>query len=107
MRLPHTVTLVRAGTKTDTRNNTKDDWSAAVRTDMRGWVQPLGSQELIEAADTQIGDWRLFTLDSLTGHDRVEWSGHSFDVIGPARPFTDRLGNVHHYETSLREVTGA
>lgn len=107
MRLPHTITLVHAGQTTDSRHNTRRDWTTAVRTNMPGWVQPLSSQELIDAADTQIGDWRLFTLASLTGHDRVEWSGHEFEVVGPARPHTDLEGNVHHFETSLREVTGA
>lgn len=111
--LPHTVTIVRPATTTDTYGNQTFDYGDdATRTDMDGWLQQNSRTEpLSNGRDPLEQSWLLVTNDKdIEGRDRVEWTDPAgndltFEVDGPPAPvFTP--GGYHHTETTLRLVAG-
>jgi len=83
---PHTVTVVRPGSKPSAYGNTTtDDWSTATRTPVPGCsVQPMPSSEYTVDRDntaTLFQAWLPISADVLST-DRLEWAGQSFDVEG-------------------------
>lgn len=103
-------TRVAAGT--DDYNNTiyVDSPGVAVQAAVApiGAAGGVGSSEEIEGdRDTRISRYLMMVLSSvdLTGLDRVEWRGRSFEVVGEPREFVLR-GTAHHKEFTAREVLG-
>ncbi|MFI8853682.1 hypothetical protein ACIGW3_26300 [Streptomyces sp. NPDC053499] len=113
--LPHLVTVVAPGTRTDRYGNTVTDWSpeAVTRKQTWTWLQQNSGSEETDQRNAQVGEWLLgcnpFDVDgqplTVHGGDRVEWSGLVFKVIGPPGPAYEPAA-LHHYEIRLRTVEG-
>jgi hypothetical protein len=108
-----TITIVRAGTKTDRYGNTVADWSTATRrTADRVSVQPSSQTETPAGnRDPVITVWRILSdhgvdIDVLPP-DRIEWDGATFEVAGEVGRFRDPFtGGVDHVEFAMRKVMG-
>jgi hypothetical protein len=106
-----TVTLVRTTSEDrDAIGGSSPDGTTT--TDVQGYLEPRseprqGSGEDLSDRGTLIGDWRLFLPEGtdITGWDRVTYLGHTFDVLGPPKPFDmpEETG-IAHIEVELREV---
>jgi hypothetical protein len=105
--LVHTVTILRAGTTTDRYGNTEPDWDAATSETAKAWLSQQSRTEDVDGRDALIQVWVAFLPPdvSVSGHDRLVWSGITFDVDGPLLPAWTPRG-LHHYEATLRVVEG-
>ena len=107
MRLPHTVTVLRAPLVTDAKGNKVRDWTTATQTPAAAWVQPLTSDEQTLGQDRVTSRWRIF-LDPETvalATDRIVWQGDTYQVDGEIQAWVTQVG-VHHYEGYLLRVSG-
>lgn len=105
--LTYAVTIVRQGETTDRYGQTAPDWSKATRIHTRGFLGQNVSREVLDGRDAQIADYQLFlpTGTDISGHDRVEIDGASFEVVGP--PLVRRTPDgPHHVEARLRAISG-
>lgn len=111
--LAYTVTVVRMGEVSD------DEYGNVIsaelsREDYPAWVEPMtgqgrgGGKEETQDRDTQIEDWLLILPANtpITGRDRVEHDGNTFEVIGPPAIRRSPRG-VHHVEARIRHIEGA
>lgn len=105
----HDVTLVRAGSTTSRYSDQVKDWAAATRITVKGWVSQRDRDEVTDSREAQVTGWVLFLPagSDITGLDRVEWEGLTFEVDGPVNDaWSPRLKGVHHLEVNLWRVTG-
>lgn len=105
--LTQSVTIQRAGTRTDGVGDTQPDWSTPVETEVLGWLTQLSASEVLGNRDAQVSDWRLFLPADTTinAGDRVVANGITYEVDGlPANRPTPR--GPHHLEAALHAVVG-
>lgn len=105
----HDITLVRAGTTTSRYGDTTKDWASTTETVVKGWVSQRDRSENLDGREAQDTGWVLYLPagTDVTGLDRVEWEGDTFEVDGPKLPaWSPRSKAVHHLEISLRRVEG-
>ena len=106
--LPHVINVTTPGSTTDVYGNTVPSWTTGATTvSRRAYVQPTDATEDTQSATREAlaREYRCFTLNALTGLERVAWSGMTLEVIGPSRRWDTPRG-THHYETALRIVEG-
>jgi hypothetical protein len=105
--LVHDVTILTPGSDTSRYGDTVKDWSTATSTTVKGWVSQRNAAEDRDHREAQISGWVLFLHSdtTITGFDRVTWSGITFEVDGPVNPAWSPRGE-HHLEVPLRVVTG-
>jgi len=105
--LTERVTVVRAAVTRDRYGNAGTDWDTATRTDTPAWIEPTGASENDDQRSGQRAVWRLIVpvgVD-ITGRDRIEYQGETFEIDGP--PLTLRTPRgPHHVEAVLRWVEG-
>lgn len=106
----HEIKVVRAPVVTDRRNDAVRDWANATRTTARGWIAQAAQSISSEQRDgtAVVSEWTVVVPadTDINAHDRVEWDGRIFDVIGePNRGFTPS-GAAHHKEVQMRIVEG-
>lgn len=83
------------------------------RVDVSGYCEPMlgttAQRENEANRNTGVSEWRAFLPagTDVTGWDRVEWGGHTFDITAPPIGIPDPRagGATHHIEIELREVT--
>jgi hypothetical protein len=104
--------FTRVASGTDEYNNTifADSPGVTVRAAVApiGAAGGIGSSEEIEGdRDTRLSRYLMMVQPEtdLTGLDRVEWRGRSFEIHGEPREFTV-FGNLHHKEFTAREILG-
>lgn len=105
--LVHDVTILTAPTTTNRYNDAEKDWDNATSAAVKGWVSQRTQLEDHDQREAQVSDWILY-VDSgvtITGANRVQWSGITFEVDGPPNPAWTPRGE-HHLEVPLRVVTG-
>lgn len=105
----HDVTLVRAGSTESRYGDSVKDWASSTSTTSKGWVSQRAREEVLDGREAQTTEWVLFLPagTDVTGLDRVEWEGLTFEVDGPANDaWSPRMNAVHHIEINLRRVTG-
>ncbi|NUT47327.1 MAG: hypothetical protein HOV94_08445 [Saccharothrix sp.] len=109
MQLPHRFLIVTPTTATDEYDNPTpalDYGPDAQRRVAWGHLQPAGSTESAEPGRRPVVTrWRLFSIEPVTAHQRIEWRGLVLDVDGEPDRFEPRFGLVH-YETRLKHVKG-
>lgn len=107
MNLGDTATVLNPGTATDAYGNTTQTWDTPDESVVSAWVGPQRTTEALAAGD-------LFTSTLLcllppdapvTDKSRIRWRGDDYDIDGQAQPVM-RRGVLHHYELTLRKVTG-
>lgn len=105
--LVHDVTVLTAATVTDRYGNAAKDWDTATEATVKGWVSQRSASEDRDHREAQVSDWVLFLHPdaTVTGHNRIQWEGITFEVDGPANPAWSPRG-LHHYEVPLRVVDG-
>ena len=105
--LVHDVTILTPATTTNRYNDAEKDWDNATETTVKGWVSQRSQIEDREQREAQVSDWILYLHpdETITGLDRVVWSGITFEVDGPANPAWSPRGQ-HHLEVPLRVVDG-
>jgi head-tail adaptor len=105
--LVHDVTILTAGTTTNRYGDAEKDWSDPTEETVKGWVSQSTQSEDHEQREAQVSDWVLYLHPDVTisGANRVQWEGITFEVEGPTRPAWTPRG-VHHLEVPLRVVTG-
>lgn len=113
--LVHDLVIVRPAVGTvDAAYGTVFDYGAsAVRSSVRGWLDPpAGTETFADGRDVLEQRWTLITnYLGVDGNDRVEWAGHPaggtmiFTVDGPPEPAHTPRGR-HHLRTRLRKVEG-
>jgi hypothetical protein len=83
---PHTVTVVRAGSKpSDYGTGVVPDWDAATRVDYTGCsVQFLSGEEYTADRDVTIDRWQVWVdvTTDVVSTDRIEWAGASYEIDG-------------------------
>jgi head-tail adaptor len=107
--LPHSLTLIRPLTGTNPYGDPFADYGpGATRTTIYARLEQAPGREVsADGATTQIADWTLVTAHlDVTGRDRVEFNGDTFEVIGPAALSYDSAGRPHHVTASMRVVNG-
>jgi hypothetical protein len=108
MRLPHTVTRLRAPLVEDRRGEERPDWPNAVASDpFAAWVQQRSAEERLEPARReQRTTWLLVTRNpDLVATDRIVWAGDTYEIDGEPNVLETSRG-FHHLEASLLRVTG-
>ena len=105
--LVHDVTILTAATTTNRYSDAEKDWDNATSATVKGWVSQRTQLEDHDQREAQVSDWILFLHPDATisGANRVQWEGITFEVEGPANPAWSPRG-VHHLEVPLRVVTG-
>lgn len=101
------VTIVRAAVVTDRYGAESADWTNARRTSTVGWLNDVSSSEVVDGRDALISGWKLYLpADAdVTGFDRVEIDGVTYEVNGPpSKAQTPK--RVHHIECRLLLVEG-
>jgi head-tail adaptor len=101
------VEVVRPGATTDRYGNRVADWTATTRTTTYGWIEQTAASENAINRDGQAAEWLLLCRADveISGSDRIEYSGLTFEVIGPPAIRRTPRGN-HHQEVRLRWVNG-
>lgn len=106
---PHTVTLLRAGSKpADYGNTTEADWSNPGSTDVPGCsVQPAPADEFTIDRDTFLTRWVVYLPagTDVTASDRVLWQGDTYDVDGEVLRWD--FGALSHLVINLRRSEDA
>lgn len=101
------VTIVHPGSTTDRYSNTVANWDTATRTIASGWLAQRDATEVLDGRDALVTTLVLF-LDAgtdITGRDRVDVDGITYEVVGnPLLAWTPR--GAHHLEVVLRTVEG-
>lgn len=107
MHLPHTVTVTTAGTRTDRYDNVVASWAPGDVTtkSIQGFMQPLVTNENSIGRDAVEYGYTIFTDEAIDAHARVTWSGRTYEVTGPSRPWAT-IYRTHHFETYLRVTEG-
>jgi hypothetical protein len=110
MRLgPHTVTVVRPGTKpADYGTGSQPDWDTATRTAVGGCsVQPAPAAVNTVDRDTFMTRWVAYAPDGtdVRATDRVEWDGATYEIDGEVMRWA--LGGLPHIVLNLRRSTDA
>lgn len=104
------VTIVTPSTRTDRYGATVANFATGTtRTDVLGWVARLTENEdRADARDALVSSWALrLPHDAvITGRDRVEWDGDTYELDGPPNKARDGSGAVHHIHARLRLVQG-
>lgn len=105
--MPHTVTILRAATTTDRYGNEVRDWATATRTTSRAWLEQQKGSENTADRDQQRSTWLLILPlgVEISGSDRVEYEGDTFDVVGPPATYYSVRG-PHHIEAELTWIEG-
>lgn len=105
--LVHDVVIVTPATEADRYGGTDKRWDTATETTVKGWVSQQSRSEVVDGREAQVSGWVLFLhpTATITGKDRVEWEGITFEVDGPPNPAYSPRG-LHHYEVPLRVVVG-
>lgn len=105
--LVHDVTILTAATETNRYGDTEKDWTNPTSTTVKGWVSQRSQIEDHDQREAQVSDWILYLHPdaAITGDNRVQWEGITFEVEGPVNPAWSPRG-VHHLEVPLRVVTG-
>lgn len=107
MKLPHTVTLLRATVLADRKNVTQEDWTTPVERERPAFVQPRASTETHDPQREQVRSSHvMFCLEpDILPTDRVTWQGATYLIVGqPARHETP--AGYHHTEADLLIVAG-
>jgi hypothetical protein len=101
------VTILTPTTEANRYGGTDKRWDNATETTVKGWVSQTSRLEVTDGREAQVASWVLFVDPdtTVTGKDRVEWEGITFEVDGPPNP-VHRPGGLHHYEVPLRVVVG-
>ncbi len=105
----HDVTLVRSGSATSRYGDSVRDWSTAARTESRGWVAQRDRTEVVDGREAQVHGHVVYLPagTDVTGLDRVEWDGLTFEVTGPPNRAWSALKRAeHHIELDVRLVEG-
>lgn len=103
----HSVTILRAGSRTDRYGATVEDWTTATETDALGWLARSTESEDRDEGDALVSDWtlRLPAGTDITGRDRVVHGDETFEVIGAPNHAPTPAGE-HHVRCRLRLVEG-
>ena len=106
--LPHTAVLIQPAAGSDGYGDTSPDYGpGATRATIPARLTQTAARENNDNRDAQIGEWRIITNHlTITGADRIEWNGNTFEVVGPPALPADWTGHPHHAEAVLRVVTG-
>lgn len=101
---PHTITVVRAGTKpADYGTGTVLDWDAATGAVVEGCsVQPAPADEFTIDRDTFTTRWVAYAPSDadITALDRIEWNGDTYEVDGDVLRW--EFGALSHIVVNLR-----
>jgi hypothetical protein len=105
--LVHDVVIVTAATTTGRYGDAVKDWDGATRTTVKGWLARKNQQEVNGTREAEVYDSVLFLAAdaTITGADRVEWQGGTYEVAGPPNQAWTPRGE-HHLEVPLRRVDG-
>ena len=101
-----TFTLVKAALVDGYGGQRVRDWSSATRVVYAGSVQPVTGSEDAQLRETVTARYRVNTAAGVPVEsvDRVEWRGHSFEVVeGPE--LHGMTGRADHLEVLVEEVT--
>lgn len=101
------VVVVTAGTTTDRYNATTTDWANATRRNVLGFFDDGTSTEVTDGRDALVSNATFFLPpdDPITGRDRIEIDGATYELNGaPSKPRTPR--GMHHLECRLLLVEG-
>jgi hypothetical protein len=106
---PHTITVVRPGTKpADYGTGTQPDWAAATSTSVDGCsVQPTPAPAYTIDRDSYQSRWTVWAPIStdVDASDRVQWNGDTYDVDGEVQRW--EFGSLAHVVINLRRSTDA
>jgi hypothetical protein len=106
--LTQDVTILTAQTVENRYGRTEKDWSLTPTSSVvKGWVSQTSRSEVTGEREAQVASWVLYLHPdaTITGLDRVEWEGITFEVDGPPNP-ARTPGVLHHYEVPLRVIDG-
>lgn len=96
--------VVKAGVKLSRAGDETADWdNPASVVDVTCWVGPMRASEDEGLTDEAILEAQFFFQPNvdIENEDRIEWGGHTYQVIGPPIPkYTVR--GLHHYEVNGR-----
>ena len=75
--------------------------------DLPAWVEQASRSENDDQRSQLSADWIALLPASadITGRDRVEYDGKTFEVFGPPTP-RNTLRGTHHIEATLRWIEG-
>lgn len=106
--LVHDITIVTPGVRTDRLGDSVNDWALATRATSPGRMTQRSQSEVLANREAQLSDWVLYLPAdaAITGHERIEWNGETFEVAGPPKPAYARADVAHHLEVSLNRVEG-
>lgn len=103
---PHTLTVLAAGTSTDSRGDEVLTFSEST---VRGWIQQIRRppEETLGDRDERVSRWTLLSTETpnLTALDRITWNEKAFQVDGQPDHLTTPRG-YHHTEALLVLMEG-
>lgn len=104
---PHTITVVRPGTKpADYGTGTQPDWATATSTAVDGCsVQPAQAPAYTIDRDSYQTRWTVWAPigTDIRATDRVAWNGDTYDVDGEVQSW--EFGALSHLVLNLRRST--
>ncbi|MEV0608125.1 hypothetical protein AB0I61_17340 [Polymorphospora rubra] len=107
-----TITVIRAGTRTDRLGDEVPDWDAATEHDVdRCKVNPATGAETSGPLDERAALSRRWILAApptadLLASDRVRWMGDVYEVDGEVLPWRSPHGGVDHLYAELTRWEG-
>lgn len=101
------ITVVKPAETQDRYGTTILDWDNATRQTVLGDIQPRTSSEDEQGRSLQVSTAVLYLRPNapLTGRDRVEAAGVTYQVLGPPQVVA-RLGEPNHMVVNVRAVEG-
>ncbi|MFF1820391.1 hypothetical protein ACFVWG_24005 [Kribbella sp. NPDC058245] len=106
---PHTITVVRPGTKpAEYGNTTQPDWANPTATTVAGCsVQPIPAPAYTVDQDSSQTRWSVWAPGGtdVQATDRVLWNGDTYDVDGAPQRW--HFGRLSHVVINLRRSTDA
>lgn len=103
------VTILHPGGGENRYHDIEKSWDDAMEEHVLGWMAQQSRSELTDAGrEAEVSGWVLWLHPDATisGRDRVRWSGLTFDVDGAPHPALKPGKGVHHYEVPLQLVEG-
>lgn len=105
--LIHDITVLRAPVVTDRYGNDRADWPNATRTTVKGRLTRPAGERIVDGRDALVEQWVCYLPSDvvISGRDRIEFDGITFEMDGPPFPAYD-AGSAHHIEARVRLAAG-